>query len=61
MNDEVHHIGLDAAKVKAQAWEVAQGWVIGHTERYAEVRRRKDNKLMLRYWFDQYGLQYMKF
>lgn len=61
MSDGTHHIASDAATLKSHALEKAQAWVLGHPERSAEVRRRRDNRLMMHYWFDSVGLQYVTF
>lgn len=38
--------------------ETAQRWVLGDPTRSATIRRRRDNREVVRYWVDIEGLQY---
>jgi len=58
MSDGIHHIGSDTTLTKCEAMRRAQGWVLGDPARSATIRRRRDNREVVRYWVDIEGLQY---
>jgi len=58
MSDSIHHIGSDTTLTKCEAMRRTQRWVLGDPTRSATIRRRRDNREVVRYWVDIEGLQY---
>jgi hypothetical protein len=53
-------LSSDCAKNKQEAMEKAQSWC-RKEGRSAEIFRRRDGAVAMRYWMDSVGLQYMQF
>jgi len=53
-------LGGDSARNKQVAMERAQAWC-NKQGRSAEIFRRRDGKVVMRYWMDAVGLQFLRF
>jgi hypothetical protein len=59
LSDGIPHIGNEAARTKREAMRRAHRWIAGEPTRSATIRRRRDNREVMRYWVDTEGVQYL--